>query len=609
MPESTYHQIHFAWAEPTLLGRTGPGPSASSLPEPEQPALRSWRDRLLPALTADYRALLPGGDPATRPETLWSRAYPDGQAALVYRWPGEVRSAHAWAIVGPARGLTLPRILALHENPHTRPDPRRPPAPGWSAMPVLSMPGPWERTAAPGAVRTRDRRAAETSVEGEPILVGAVASALHRPDLPVHLTLAPERADLWQAVQLRFLWGMHRVLHDVLTPPDAVPAAGWSWSFSTYEPALGGEDSPHLAFAPPTSGRVSPFRTPPAADHRKVAERLVEILRDEGGDALAAHLAERGVPDAPTFADRRALLSDWLDPAPRPARDLPPVGDMSTAEDLPPVEPLPDEHETLPDPLDGPPETLEDLPEAEPPGEEETGPRQPPGTDVPVGRIAVEPAGTGPGEQGPGGDREQGELPQEDDVLWPEQPRPLHDEPAPGPDTEHPVLAPRPDEPAEDRTRRPRLAPAEGEEHPLPEPDRSDAEPPVPEEPAVPEAAVPEPAVPEAAVPAPVGEAPAGGGGDADTDAELWRIREERDRYHAELQGLRRELARLDRPWPDLDGEEPGAEPAPRRWPGRLAAALLALVLLGVGLEIGARSGTGALDLLGMLGDRFVQSL
>ncbi|MGW8527315.1 hypothetical protein [Nocardiopsis sp. NPDC055824] len=336
MPESMYHQIHFAWAEPTLLGRVGPGPASSSLPETEQPVLRSWRDRLIPALTADYRSALPDTDPADYPETLWAHTYPDGQAALVYRWPGDVRSAHAWAIVGPGYGLTLPRVLALHENPNTRPAQRRPPAPGWAAMDTLPAPEPWERTAAPGAVRTRDRHAAETAVGGEPLLVGAVAAALARPDLPVHIALAPERADLWQAVQLRFLWGMHRALHDVLTPPRAIPAAGWSWSFSTYDPVLGTADGRHLAFGPPAAPAATPFLNPPPPDHRRTAEALVAVLREEGGDALAAHLAERGIPEAPTFADRRDLLADWLAPSPRPSRTVP--AEAPQAVPLPPCD-------------------------------------------------------------------------------------------------------------------------------------------------------------------------------------------------------------------------------------------------------------------------------
>lgn len=368
MPDSTYHQIHFAWAGPTLLGRVGPGPDASSLPESEQPVLRSWRDRLIPALTADYRSALPGRDPADYPETLWARAYPDGQAALVYRWPGDVRSAHAWAIVGPARGLTLARVLSLHENPNTRPAERRPPAPGWATMSTLPVPQPWELAATPGAVRTRDRRAAETIVEGEPVLVGAVAAALHRPDLPIHIALAPERADLWQAVQMRFLWGMHRVLHDVLTPPRAIPAAGWSWSFSTYDPVLGAADGQHLAFGTPPSDAPGPFLSPLPPDHRKVAEGLVAVLREEGGDALAAHLDERGVAEAPTFADRRDLLRDWLDPRPRSA--APAFGPSPIAPaDVPVAERLPEED---------PPtavESLPELPEVEEPGEEETGPQ------------------------------------------------------------------------------------------------------------------------------------------------------------------------------------------------------------------------------------------
>ncbi|PDP86756.1 hypothetical protein CQJ94_15805 [Glycomyces fuscus] len=398
MPDSTYHQIHFAWAEPTLLGRFGPGPAASSLPESEQPVLRSWRDRLVPALTADYRSALPDTDPGEYPETLWARAYPDGQAALVYRWPGDVRSAHAWAIVGPAHGLTPPRLLSLHENPHTRPAPRRPPEAGWATMDTLPAPEPWERTAAPGAVRTRDRRAAEATVEDEPLLVGAVAAALYRPDAPVHIALAPERADLWQAVQLRFLWGMHRVLHDVLTPPRAIPAAGWSWSFSTYEPVLGTADGQHLAFGPPVADGAGPFLEPPAPDYRRVAEGLVSVLREEGGDALARHLAERGVPEAPTFADRRALLRDWLDPRPR-AFDGVPVPERLPDEDLPAEgEPLPD------------------LPEAEAPGEEETGPQPPSGSGVPAGRPGLEadgaPGGAVPGV--PGGQRSLKGITEED---------------------------------------------------------------------------------------------------------------------------------------------------------------------------------------------------
>ncbi|WP_020480237.1 hypothetical protein [Nocardiopsis halotolerans] len=390
MPESTYHQIHFAWAEPTLLGRVGPGPAASSLPESEQPALRSWRDRLVPALTADYRSALPGTDPADYPETLWARAYPDGQAALVYRWPGDVRSANAWAIVGPAHGLTLPRLLSLHENPNTRPAHRRPPAPGWATMDTLPTPRPWERTAAPGAVRTRDRRAAETTVEDEPILVGAVAAALHRPDQPIHIALAPERADLWQAVQMRFLWGLHRVLHDVLTPPRAIPAAGWSWSFSTYDPVLGTTDGQHLAFGPPTSGASGPFLEPPAADYRRVAEGLVAVLREEGGDALARHLRERGVHEAPTFADRRELLRDWLDPRP-PER---------SPDDVPAPERLAD-GETAHEDLSGTGTPLPDLPEAEAPGEEETGPQPPSQPRFPRGRPRGERL---PGERSHGED-------------------------------------------------------------------------------------------------------------------------------------------------------------------------------------------------------------
>ncbi|MFC9939835.1 hypothetical protein [Nocardiopsis alba] len=361
MPESTmapdewsavrsgdHHQIHFAWAEPTLLGHNGPGPAATSLTADDRPALRSWRDRLLPALTADYRSALADTAPSAYPETLWARHYPDGRSALVYRWPGDVRRAHAWAIVGPSRGLTLPRVLALHENPNTRPADSRPPSPGWATMRALRAPEPWELTAAPGAVRSRDRRAAETRIGDEPILIGAVARALAHPDRPVHLMLEPERADLWQAVQLRFLWGMHRILHDVLTPPSAIPAAAWNWSFSTYEPVLGGEDGPHLAFGPPVENAAGrgPFLSPAPLEHLKIADALVTILREEGGDALTEHLNARGVPGAGTFADRLELIQDWLDPRPGPGEPPNAVpderprtgeGDTETAVAEPPV--------------------------------------------------------------------------------------------------------------------------------------------------------------------------------------------------------------------------------------------------------------------------------
>ncbi|GAB2500567.1 hypothetical protein [Nocardiopsis aegyptia] len=368
MPDSTYHQIHFAWAEPTLLGRTGPGPAAASLSERDHPVLRSWRDRLVPALTADYRSALPDTDPADLPETLWAHDYPDGQSALVYRWPGDVRDAHAWAIVGPSYGLTLPRVLSLHENPNTRPAARRPPVPGWETMRSLAAPEPWERTAAPGAVRTRDRKAAETSVGGEPLLVGAVAAALARPDLPVHIALAPERADLWQAVQMRFLWGVHRILHDVLTPPRAIPAAGWAWSFSTYDPVLGEDNGQHIAFGPPVGDRGgSPFVNPVPPDFRRVAEGLVTVLREEGGTVLAAQLRERGVPDAATFADRRDLLCDWFDPRARPLAADP--------DDLPEPEPLPtaDEPATEPEPEPSPGAAEPEAPEPEAPEEDAAG--------------------------------------------------------------------------------------------------------------------------------------------------------------------------------------------------------------------------------------------
>jgi ferric-dicitrate binding protein FerR (iron transport regulator) len=88
--------------------------------------------------------------------------------------------------------------------------------------------------------------------------------------------------------------------------------------------------------------------------------------------------------------------------------------------------------------------------------------------------------------------------------------------------------------------------------------------------------------------------------------AELQRVREERDHYHAEVQDLRRDVARLDRPWLDPeDEEEYDAPPAPRtrrRLP-RVLVLILLVALLATGLEAGARLDLGALDLLALLGD------
>lgn len=455
MPESTessdrrsgaddkaYEQIHFAWAEPTLLGRVGPGPAATSLPERDQPVLRSWRDRLLPALTADYRSALPGVDPGDYPETLWAHHYPDGQSALVYRWPGDVRDAHAWAIVGPTRGLTLSRILSLHENPNTRPAQSRPPTPGWATMRSLTTPDPWELTAAPGALRTRDRRAAETRIGDEPLLVGAIARALAHPDRPIHITLDPERADLWQATQLRFLWGMHRILHDVLTPPATIPAAGWSWSFSTYDPVLGVADGPHLVFGPPgdVASTKGPFPDPAPVEYLKVADGLVTVLREEGGDTLVEHLRSRGVPEGTTFARRLARLHDWLDPRPTlsvPAAE-PPAPEPRAPEPVAPEaespgtrhpEPVPAETEVPGAGAPGPEAVEENAAWHEPESEEELQEAPDPFSDT---------------EEGP----EEREFPDVEDPLEPE---PL---PEPRQDLEaDPPESPEPPEPEDHRHR------------------------------------------------------------------------------------------------------------------------------------------------------------
>ncbi|MGW5876074.1 hypothetical protein ACWFMI_05885 [Nocardiopsis terrae] len=668
MPESTsleadpgaHHQIHFAWAEPTLLGRVGPGPAATSLPQQDQPVLRSWRDRLVPALTADYRAALPDTDPAAHPETLWARHYPDGQSALVYRWPGDVREAHAWAIVGPTRSLTFSRILALHENPNTRPAARRPPTPGWATMPTLPAPEPWERTAAPGALRTRDRRAAETRIDDEPILVGALARALEHPDRPIHITLDPDRADLWQAVQMRFLWGLHRTLREVLTPSAALPAAGWHWSFSTYDPVLGTEDGPHLVFGPPAENPApgSPFLSPTPLDQLRIADGLVTVLREEGGDALAEHLHSRGVPRAATFADRRELLRDWFDPRPRPTA-APHVETPAPVQDLPglPEDP-PGFSEAPPGPSETPPVPLR---ERAPGQETGNGPEpedevedagfedgagsalaeapDPFAEDQPQDTSAqeawTEPAG---GFRGVGGRtflgvarrsprRALDEEPPEPDVAepapvtagtplsprpgttpetpqHPETPEPsrTHDPRPPG-DPESPVLLPQ--------TRTPADAP------PLTVLDTPEEDPPdyaAETEPGVGEAAEdPDDNWPTQYVDLPLSRlerwhakrGPAGAHEDVvdaraavrAERAELQRVRAERDHYHAEVQELRREIARLDQSWIEAESASDTPERGRRR-PVILLALALLVVVFAAGLEVGARTDQGVLELL-----------
>lgn len=688
MPESTsleadsgaFHQIHFAWAEPTLLGRIGPGPAATSLPQRDQPVLRSWRDRLIPALTADYRSALPDTDPAAYPETLWARHYPDGQSALVYRWPGDVRQAHAWAIVGPTRGLTFSRIVALHENPHSRPAPTRPPAPGWSAMRTLPAPEPWEHTSTPGALRTRDRRAAETRIDSEPILVGAVARALEQPDQPVHITLAPDRADLWQATQLRFLWGMHRILHEVLTPRAALPAPGWNWSFSTYDPVLGVEDGPHLAFGPPTVSPGSPFLTPAPTDHVKIAEGLVTVLRDEGGDALGDHLRARGIPDTIDFTDRRALLRDWFDPRPRAApeprvpEEAPATTETAGPEAHPAAHPAtaphpgprapsdspelraprePAEPQTPASPQSPEPEQARDT--EEPPQTTESsgpgpGPDTAPASEPPAGRSGAEyelteapdpfaeeadqdtceqetwagslggrphtflgvgrrqPPQAGGAEEpttGPGSGQPLDQPPPpEPDQTWDVS----ASTPPDGPDGEPPASAPLPE------TRTPADAPplavlTAAEEEP---PDYAAETEPDTEE----SSGDPEDNWPTQYVDLPLSRlerwhskrGPEG----AYTDvvdaraavraerAELQRVRDERDHYHAEVQELRREIARLDQSWIDSESVSDTPERG-RRWPRGLLLLVLFAAVLTVGLETGARTGLGALGLLALL--------
>mgnify|MGYP001209298369 CR=1 FL=1 len=648
----TYHQIHFAWAEPTLLGRVGPGPSATSLSQPDQPVLRSWRDRLLPALTADYRSALPGVDPGDYPETLWARHYPDGQSALVYRWPGDVRQAHAWAIVGPTRGLTLPRILALHENPNTRPDQNRPPAPGWATMRTLRAPEPWERAATPGAMRTRDRRAAEVGIGDEPLLTGAVARVLAHPERPVQITLDPDRADLWQATQLRFLWGMHRILHDVLTPPTVIPAAGWSWSFSTYDPILGVEDGPHLVFGPPIeeARAHAPFLTPSPLEYFKVAEGLVTLLREQGGDTLAEHLRDRGVPEATTFADRFALLRDWFDPRPQVTEtsvravtdETEPLPEGLTSHWTEPVASTPDSHlrngkVLAPEPEPSPaaprlPEPEEGLQEAPDPfSEEEEGPRERefPVEEPPEPDEFLEPDELPEPEEpperndpaGPPGDEEGRHTSESFSVTDREGPG---DAPGEGPNT---VVSPSAEghtvsssAPTEAQAPTP-LDSAEGRSP-------TDA-PPLPVLSVTEDAGVldyvaeTEPGVneehtdPDDNWPTHYVDLPLArlarwhdrhGPEGARTDvadaraairaerAELDRVRGERDHYHAEVQELRRTIARLDQSW--IDADPAAARRSPRRLPGYLLLSLLLIVVFAIGLEVGARTGTGALDLL-----------
>lgn len=79
--------------------------------------------------------------------------------------------------------------------------------------------------------------------------------------------------------------------------------------------------------------------------------------------------------------------------------------------------------------------------------------------------------------------------------------------------------------------------------------------------------------------------------------AELQRVRAERDHYHAEVQELRREIARLDQSW--IEAESASATPGRgRRWPVILLALVLLAVVFAAGMEVGARTDQGVLELL-----------
>ena len=82
--------------------------------------------------------------------------------------------------------------------------------------------------------------------------------------------------------------------------------------------------------------------------------------------------------------------------------------------------------------------------------------------------------------------------------------------------------------------------------------------------------------------------------------AELQRVRDERDHYHAEVQELRREIARLDQSWIDPAPASDNPERR-RRWPRVLLLLVLFAAVFAAGLQIGAGTGLDTLGLLSLL--------
>src|SRR5699024_6991333 len=166
---------------------------------------------------------------------------------------------------------------------------------------------------------------------------------------------------------------------------------------------------------------------------------------------LTAQLRDRGVPDAPTFADRRALLLDWLDPPTESAVRSPEVENTTHT---PNTRDSKDDEEHL-DPVPG----TESPPVDDGPPEERT----PPATPQQSSARSV--AGAHPSVRLDRPEEnvdtfEIDDLPEVEDL---DQAEDLDDTPPTGPGDEE--TTERPAGPPPTLKRRPRFAPTEEEPH------------------------------------------------------------------------------------------------------------------------------------------------
>ncbi|WP_146159452.1 hypothetical protein [Allonocardiopsis opalescens] len=314
-------QLVFRWSERNLLGGQGMGPVASSLPDRD--TNQGWHLRLKDALVS--------GTPAG-PPSLWFRNFEDGHAVVLHRRPGDRadgRGASAHALIGPRPVLTPAYALGLA-------------AAGWWDRPERAAEShplaPVDLDALRGDLTPAERLDAMTAAQ--PRLGRLVAEVLRAPGRPLSVVVAPGESEAQPAL----LWGLYRLLRDVLTPAGVAGPPGWSWSFSTFE--AGGRDgarlAPHIDFRPVPSAAAAPSDfgqerrrpldlgspDPRADDCAEIADLLLECYRAQGADGLRGRLEEHGVLAGARWEDRQAALRGWLERARSSAAQAPQPPDM-----------------------------------------------------------------------------------------------------------------------------------------------------------------------------------------------------------------------------------------------------------------------------------------